>query len=221
MRSLGDYLLLLKHFLLLLSKCPEKLYLLLVWRLPLVVGFESAPQMSFDIHIEGLWLQVGVRRVVDSWDGSGRTQMVQIGCQLCEFSPGCGFLPLLLLQLKTPLVVVQLFHHLRVLLVHMIQVILPRIEVMFILSTVEPSIVFLNNDGHAVEELHLVVGLFRLSFPEEELSASVASEDPLDIPASIQDLLVVPLNLKHSPVFLDVYRCQLLLLSVLLCLNEH
>ena len=104
--SPGDYLLLLHDLLLLLRESAEELYLVLVRRPPLVVCFESAAQVSLDLHVEGLRLDHGVGGVVHSWDGFGGAQVMQVACEFCELLPSSGLLSLLFLKRQMLLVIV-------------------------------------------------------------------------------------------------------------------
>ena len=83
----------------------------------------------------------------------------------------------------------------------------------------ECNLLFLDDFGHRVKKLELFGSFVLLSLPEEYVSASVASVDSLNVATGVENLLVVPLNFEHAPVLLNVDGCQLLFLSVLLCLT--
>lgn len=131
----------------------------------------------------------------------------------------------------------------------MVQIGLPRIEVVLILSRVVTAIakrqkvnclsgktsgkgrthlclasisnlLFLDDLCHLMEEsdLHVLIALLGLS-KEYQTSLVVPSKYPLNDAAAPQDLVVIPLNLEHPPVLLDVNRSQTLLVSPLLGLT--
>ena len=64
--SLGSNAKLVALSLLLFSKLSEEIYLVLGWGLPLIVALECALQVSLNIHIECLGLQLRVWRIVDA-----------------------------------------------------------------------------------------------------------------------------------------------------------
>lgn len=96
--------------------------------------------MRLYVHVEGLWFELGVGRIVNTRHGLSRSQVVQIAGKLCEFSPRALLLPLRLLLLDLLVVIVQLSAHLVILGLHVLQVLLPRIEIVLILSRVKPTV---------------------------------------------------------------------------------
>jgi len=72
-----------------------------------------------------------------------------------------------------------------------------------------------------VEESHLHVLAAVLDALEEDAPAlDEASECTLDKPTAPLNFLVVPLNLEHPPVLLDINRCLPLLVPPLLGLAD-
>jgi hypothetical protein len=80
-----------------LREGAEKLYLLLVGRLPLIVHLKCTLQVLFDFHIKSLRFNIDEGRIVNSWDGLGRDKMMKVACQLCKLGTGCLLLTLLFL----------------------------------------------------------------------------------------------------------------------------
>ena len=88
--------------------------------------------MLFDLDVEGLRLDIDEWRVVDTWDCLSGDQVMKVACQLCELG-ACGLLlALLLLEGQLSLVLGELLPDLLVLGLHMVQVGLPRIEVVLV-----------------------------------------------------------------------------------------
>ena len=96
--------------------------------------------MRFNVHVERLRLQLAVRGVVHARNRLRRAQMVQVLRQLAELSPGALLLADLLLALHVLVVGVQHFAHLLVLVLNVLEVLLPREEVMLVLARVVPAI---------------------------------------------------------------------------------
>ena len=138
--SLGRDSQLFVSLLLLFGQCAEEADFLLARWLPLVVRFECALEMGLNIDIECLRFEARVRRVVDAWHGLGGGEMVQIASQLCELSPRCLLLPLLLILRADFVVLVQVLPDLLVLGLNMLQVLLSRVEVVLILPAVVATV---------------------------------------------------------------------------------
>ena len=88
--------------------------------------------MLFDFDIESLRLDIDEWRVVDTWDGLGGDQVMKVPSQLGELSARCLLLALLFLECQLSLVLRELLPDLLVLGLHMVQVGLPRIEVVLV-----------------------------------------------------------------------------------------
>jgi hypothetical protein len=88
--------------------------------------------MLFDLDVESLRLDIDEWRVVDSWDGISGDQVMKVACQLGELGSHCLLLALLLLAGQQSLVFGELLPDLLVLCLLMIQVGLPRIEVVLV-----------------------------------------------------------------------------------------
>jgi hypothetical protein len=127
---------LLHTFLLFLGKSAEKLDLLLIGWLPLIIHLESALKVLLHLYIEGLWLHIDERWVIDTWDGLCWNQMMQITCQFCKFGTRCLLLAFLFLEWHLALILWQLLSNFFILGLNMIEVGLPGIEVMLVLSWV-------------------------------------------------------------------------------------
>lgn len=130
----------LHRFLLLQRQCTEELNLLLVGRLPLIVNLECRLEVLFNFDVKGLRLDVDEGRVVDTWYGLGGDQVMEVAGELCELRARRLLLPLLLLDVHLSLVLLQLLAHLLVLVCDVVQVGLPRIEVVLVLPAVVTSI---------------------------------------------------------------------------------
>jgi len=68
--------------------------------------------------------------------------------------------------------------------------------------------------------LHLLVAVFHLS-EEDHASLMASTVHTLNEPTAFLDAVVVPLDLKHPPVLLDVYRCHSLPITPLLCIANN
>jgi len=88
--------------------------------------------MLLDLDIESLRLDIDEWRVVDTWDSLSGDQVMKVACQLGELGARCLLLALLLLEGQLSLVLGELLSHLLVLGLHMVQVGLPRIEVVLV-----------------------------------------------------------------------------------------
>ena len=76
--SAGGQLGLLHFASLLFRKFSKEIYFVAASWLPLVVCLESALKVRFDVYVERLGLQLGVGRVVNARNRSGRSQVVQV-----------------------------------------------------------------------------------------------------------------------------------------------
>ncbi len=90
--------------------------------------------MRFNINIKSLWLDLRKRWVVDSGDGLRRAQMMKVGGQVGELSPGSLLAAFLLLHQRTALELVEVLAHLLVLLLNMQKVVLASVEIVFVLT---------------------------------------------------------------------------------------
>ena len=118
--------------LLFLREGTEEFDLLLIGRLPLIVHLKCTLEMLFDFDIESLRLDIDEWRVVDTWYGLGGDQVMKVPSQLGEFGARCLLLALLFLECQLSLVLRELLPDLLVLGLHMVQVGLPRIEVVLV-----------------------------------------------------------------------------------------
>ena len=86
---------------------------------------------------------------------------------------------------------------------------------MFILSTVVPAVVLLNNFGLFVEELALfrLVLVFFLSI--KLATADVTPPDSLHFLCCSFFIVELPFNLEHAPVFLNNDCCRVLFVPIL------
>lgn len=71
-------------------------------------------------------------------------------------------------------------------------------------------------EGH----LHLLITPFGLS-EKHHAPLVVAAIDPLNESAAFQNFVIVPLDLKHAPVLLDIDSGQALLVPPLFSLTKH
>jgi len=102
-----------------------------------------------------------------------------------------------------------------------VQVALASIEVMLVLSAVEPSVVLLYYACLFVEELRLFVFIFFLFLVHELATSTVAPPDALDGVAGTAFVLASPLVLQVKPVPLDGQGCRCFSLALLLSLVDH
>ena len=70
--SLGRHAELCTCLVLFFGERAEEIDFVLTGRLPLVAGLERVFEVLLDVDVEGLWLELGVGWVVDTWDGLGR-----------------------------------------------------------------------------------------------------------------------------------------------------
>ena len=159
-----EYFLLLHSFLLFHRERPEELNLLLVGRPPLIVDLEGRLEVLLDFYIEGLRLDIDEGRVVHSWHGLGRHQVVQVARELRKFRPRRLLLPLLLLDLHLTLVLLQLLTHLFVLVLHVIQVGLACVEIMLVLTTVVAAVTIIKRLATGALMKRLIMKLGRVIF---------------------------------------------------------
>mgnify|MGYP007043471212 CR=1 FL=1 len=96
--------------------------------------------MRLYVNIESLGFELGVGRIVDAGHSPRRRQVVQIAGQLSKFSPRALLLPLRLLLLDLLVVLVQLASNLVIFRLHVLQILLARIEIVLILARVESAV---------------------------------------------------------------------------------
>ena len=137
--SLGSDAELIALKLLLFSKLTEEIYLVLAWRLPLVVALERALQMRFNINVECLRLQLRIRWVVHSRGSLRRGQVVKVSSEFSEFSTSAVFLTLRFFHQLFLMVRVKDGSNLLVLLFYVLEIFLSCIEVMLIFATIEAA----------------------------------------------------------------------------------
>ena len=77
-----------------LGELSEEPNFLLAGWLPLIIRFECALQVRFDIDIKRLRLQMRVRRVIHAWNCLGRCQVVKVASEFGELRAGTLLLPL-------------------------------------------------------------------------------------------------------------------------------
>ena len=123
-----------------LRQFSEETNLLFARRLPLIIGFECALEVSLDIDIERLRLQVRIRWIINTWNCLCRCQMVEIACQFGKLCAGALLLPLCLCLSRFLVVGVKIFTDFIVLSLNVMEVFLPGVEVMLILAAVESTV---------------------------------------------------------------------------------
>lgn len=96
--------------------------------------------MRLDVHVEGLGLELRVGRVVDARDRLRGREVVQVGRQLGELGARALLLPFLFVLGYLLVVLVQVAPHLLVLRLHVLQVLLARVEVVLVLPAVEAPV---------------------------------------------------------------------------------
>ena len=98
----------------------------------------------------------------------------------------------------------------------MLQVALSRVEVMLVFPTIVSSVVLLNYFALFVEEFALFILHFGLFLIHELATADVSTPYSLNFESSPLFIVILPLNLKHSPVLLDYDSSCIFLISILL-----
>lgn len=195
--------------------------------------------MRLDVYVEGLWLEMRVGRIIDTGDGLGRREVVQVASQLRELRACVLFLSLLLLLGHCLCVLVQVFANLIVLDHKLLGNLLLfardggtscahsnrvrtcgcKIHGSFRRYTI-CHLQLLDNLGGFGEERFLSTlefGLFLLQVPG---AATMPSVDPLDETSCHLYSFVIPLDPEHSPDFLDRDGGLAFFLTVLLGLAK-
>jgi len=173
--------------------------------------------VGFDVDVKCLRLQLAVRRVIHSGNRLCRRQVVQILCELAEFSARAFLLPDLLLSLQLLRVRVKYFAHICVLVLHVLQVLFASKEIVLVLATVVASIIFLDYGRLLREEFDSAFHLDSVERPARDKTALVAAPRLLDKHCLALNVLEAPLVPEHAPVSLDAESCEPLLLTKLLC----
>ena len=128
------------RLLLFFGQCAEEPDFLLAWRLPLIVRFECALKMRFDVDVKRLRFEVRIWRIIDTWHCLCRCQVMEISCELRKLCSCSLLLPFLFILCSCLVVFIEIFTHLFILGFNMLQVLLSGVEVMLVLSAVESSI---------------------------------------------------------------------------------
>ena len=100
----------------------------------------------------------------------------------------------------------------------MLQIAFPGVEIVLILPGIEASVIFLDNFGLLIKELALLILHFVLPLIHKLATANIASPHSLDFERSSLLVVIFPLDLEHSPAFLNYYSSRILLVSEFLSL---
>jgi len=146
--------------------------------------------------------------------------MMQVAGELCELGPSTLLLTFLLFLTDLSIVFIKVASHLLVLRLHVLQVLLARIEIVLPTTTVVSTVEFLNNGCHLGIVGHLSLAIASLPDRVVAQTGNVTPEDSRDEDARSHLPLEHPLDLQHAPVSLDRYGRQALLLTVLFSFNE-
>ena len=215
MYSSNCYFHLLRFPRLFFCKLSEEIYFFDTCWFPVIIGLECALEMCFYIDIESLRFDLRIWWVIHSRNCFSRSQMMKIRCKLMEFSTGCLFLKFSLFKSRLATEFIQLLSYFFVFGDHMIQIALPGVEIMLILSTIISSVVLLYYLGHFGKESTLFILIFILFSGHELTTAGIASPDALDSGNSLSLILKLPFLPEHSLPFLDSYCCVNFLVSIL------
>ena len=115
--------------------------------------------------------------------------MMKIGSKFVELGTGCLFLKFSLLKCRFSTEIIELLSNLFVFRNDVIQIALPGVEVMLVLSTIIASIVFLYYLCHFCKKAALFVFIFILFSGHELATASISSPDALDSGNSLSFIL--------------------------------
>ena len=133
-----------------------------------------------------------------------------------KFSSCSVFLELCLFQLCFSGELFKLFPYFLILLLHMLQVALSRVEVMFVLSTVVSSVVFLYYLCLFVKKFALLILVFELLVFHKLTTANISSPNSLYFQSCPLFIIKFPFHFEHPPVFLYYNSCRILFVSELL-----
>ena len=100
----------------------------------------------------------------------------------------------------------------------MLQVTFPSVEIVLVFPAVEAPVVLLDDFSLLIEKLGLFVLHFSLPLVHELATANVAPPYALDFEGSSLLIVELPLNLEHTPTFLDYYCSGIFLVSEFLSL---
>ena len=128
------------RLLLLFGQCAEKSDFLLAWRLPLVVWFECALKVRFDVDVKRLRFEVRIWWIIDTWNCFCWCQVMEISCELRKLCSCSLLLPFLFILCSRLVMLVEILANLFILGFNMLKILLSGVEVMFVLSTVESSV---------------------------------------------------------------------------------
>ena len=103
----------------------------------------------------------------------------------------------------------------------MLKIAFSCIEVMFVLSAIITSVVFLYYFGLLHKELALLVLHFILFLIYKLATANISSPDSLDSNWSSAFVIMLPLDFEHSPIFLDDDCCCIFFVSKLFSFIHH
>ena len=90
---------------------------------------------------------------------------------------------------------------------NVLQVAFPGVEIMFVFSGVESTIVFLYYFGLFIKEFALLVFHFILLLVHKLATADITSPDALDFLSCLLFILILPFDSEHPPVFLNHECC--------------
>ena len=103
----------------------------------------------------------------------------------------------------------------------MLQIAFPSVEIMLVFPAVKAPVVLLHNFGLLIEKLGLLVFHFSLPLVHELATANVAPPYALDLKGSSLFIVELPLNLEHTPTFLNYYCSCVFFVTEFLSLVQH
>ena len=104
---------------------------------------------------------------------------------------------------------------------NVLEIALPGVEIMLILSAVKSTIVFLYYFGLFHKEFALFVFHFTHLLIHKLATANVTSPDALDFQSSLSFILKLPFDSEHPPILLSHKGSSIFFVSIFLCFVDH
>lgn len=189
--------------------------------MPIIVGLECTLQVGLDIYVKGLWFKLREWWIIDARNSFSGRQVMEIWSEFVEFCPCRLLLQFGLLEGSFSGKIFKLLPYFLVLGLDVLEIALPSIEIMLVFPRVISSVIFLNYFCLFIEKFTLFIFVFILLLMHELATANIASPDSLNFLGCTFLIIKLPLNLEHSPIFLDYYSSSVFLVSEFLSFVQH